>query len=80
MPIGEAEAIAAARSYAEGQGRPAWREGSVRAARVVVQGCDCWRVTAHDAPQPADTWMDEEVDGGRCIGVGLLNGYRLFSH
>jgi len=86
MPIGEAEAVAAARAFADRRGYPAWREGSVRTLRVVVQGNDCWRVMADDAPRPGETWMDEEIDGGqsylvdltgKCIGVGLLNGYSL---
>lgn len=90
MPIiGEAAAVAAARAYADGRRHPAWREGSVRATRIVVQGYDCWRVMADDAPRPGEPWMDEELyDGGQsylvdvstgdCIGVGLLNGYSLF--
>ena len=57
--------------------------------RVVVEGLDCWRLIADDQPRPGDSWIDEELyDGGQsylvnvvtgeCIGVGLLNGYRLF--
>lgn len=88
MPIGEAQAIAAARAYADSRAHPVWREGSVRTNLVVVQGHNCWRVTAADALRPDQTWLDEEMDGGQsylidvttgeCIGIGLLNGYSLF--
>lgn len=87
--IAEIEAVAAARAYADGRSHSAWREGSVRTMRVVVEGHDCWRVTADDAPKLGESWLDEELyDGGqsylvdattgKCIGVGLLNGYSLF--
>lgn len=89
MPIiAEAEAIAAARAYADGRAYPAWLDASVRTARVVVEGRDCWRVAARDAPRDGEPdWFDVydggqsylvDVSTGECIGVGLLNGYRLF--
>ena len=89
MPIiVEAEAVGAARAYADGRGYASWREGSVQAVRLIVAGRDCWRVTADDAPRPGASWLDDEVDGsqsylvdantGECIGIGLLNGYSLF--
>lgn len=78
----------AARAYADGRNYPVWREGSVRTVRRVVEGHDCWYVMADDALRPGQTWLDEEIDGGQsylvdvatgeCVGIGLLNGYRLF--
>lgn len=87
--VAEEEAVLAARAYADSRSYPAWREGSVRTIRIVVEGHDCWCVTADDAPKPSDSWLDEVLyDGGQsylvdvttaeCIGVGLLNGYNLF--
>lgn len=88
MPIGEGEAVTAARAYAEGRNYALWREGSVRTLRVVVEGLDCWRVTADDALRPDQTWMDEEFDGGQsylvdaftgeCIGTVAFGRYYLF--
>lgn len=88
MPIGEVEAVAAARGFADLKGQPAWRDGSVRIDRVVVGGHDCWRVSADDTPPPGEPdWYFEydggqsylvEIDSGECIGVGLINGHTLF--
>lgn len=85
--ITEAQAIAAARAYAASKECPAWREGSLLTERFVIEGIDCWRVSADDAPQPGDTWLDEEIDGGQsylvdantgeCIGTYGLH-YHLF--
>lgn len=88
MPISEAEAVAAAREFADRKTRPVWREGSVRVDRVVVGGHECWRVRADDVPPPGEPdWFFEydggqsylvDVDSGDCIGVGLINGHTLF--
>ncbi len=88
MPIGEADAVAAARAFADRKGRPAWRKESVRLSRLVVRGHECWQVTADDVPPPGEPDWFFEYDGGQsyligiesgeCIGVGLINGNMLF--
>lgn len=83
------QAIAAARSYADERRYAAWRAGTVHATRLLVGDRDCWKVVADDLPTAGeDNWLEQEFDGGQaylidsvtggCVGIGLLNGYRMF--
>lgn len=82
------DAVRAARAWADGRGRPAWRDGSASVERSEVAGQDVWRVTADDAPAEGEPDWSFEFDGGQsylidaetgeCVGVGLLNGDMMF--
>ena len=88
MTVSADDAVRAARAYADGRGRPAWKTGSVSVRRAELDGRNLWRVAADDEPADGEPDWSFEFDGGQsylvdaetgeCVGVGLLNGDMLF--
>jgi len=88
VTISADDAVRAARAYADGRDRPAWKTGSVSVRRAELDGRNLWRVAADDVPADGEPDWSFEFDGGQsylvdaetgeCVGVGLLNRDMLF--